>query len=98
MATLFFRVWESAAEVALGDPIQEDVITIGSGSLQSAAIIGSGRKRRRVRLFADANCFVTWNADPTAKNDGTDGMPMASENPEYHDIEAGHIIAVIERT
>ena len=97
MATLFFRVWESAAEVALGDKIQEDVITIGSGSLQSAVISGTGRKRRRVRLFADANCFVTWGENPTALNDGTEGMPMGSENPEYVDIESQHKIAVIER-
>ena len=97
MATLFFRVWGSAAEVALGDPIQEDVITIAAASAQSAVISGSGNKRKRVRLFADANCFVTWGADPTAKNDGTDGMPMGSENPEYVDIQSEHKIAVIER-
>lgn len=98
MATLFIGVWEDAEEVALGDPLQEFSINIAAMSTQSSVTItGSGKKRRRARLFADANCFVTWGEDPTAKNDGSDGRPMGSENPEYHDIEAGHKIAVIER-
>ena len=97
MATLFFRVWESAAEVALGQPIQEDVVNIAASSTQSSVISGTGKKRRRVRLFADSNCFVTWGENPTAQNDGSDGMPMGSENPEYVDIESGHKIAVISR-
>lgn len=98
MATLYFRVYEGAAEVATGDPIQEGTVTIAGSANESAAITGSDRKRRRVRLFADTNCFVTWGASPTAVNDGSDGMPMGSENPEYVDIEAGHLISVIQRT
>lgn len=97
MATLFYCVWEAAENVALGAPLQEGVVTVGAGSLQSAVIVGSGKKRRRVRLFTDTNCFVTWSEDPTAVNDGTDGRPMGSENPEFWDIQSGHKIAVIER-
>ena len=98
MTTLYFCVWDSAAAVANGDPIQEGTVDISTGSKKSDVIVGDNRKRRRVRIFCDANAFVTWGADPTATNDGLSGRPMGSENPEYFDIEAGHQIAVIERT
>lgn len=94
---LYITVWRDAAEVAMGDPLQETSIAIGGASVQSEAITGVNRQRNRVRLFADSNCFVTWGADPTALNDGTDGRPMGSENPEYFDIESNHRIAVIQR-
>ncbi len=98
MATLFFTVFSGAAEVASGDPIQENVISIGGASAQSAVITGSGRKRHRVRVFADTNCFATWGISPVAKSDGTDGRPLEAGSAEYFDIEAGHKIATIERT
>jgi len=97
MATLFFTVFLGAVEVAAGDPVQENVVTIGVGSLQSAVITGADRKRQRVRVFADTNCFATWGENPTAKNDGTSGRPLEAGSAEYFDIEAGHKIAVIER-
>lgn len=97
MATLFFAVFSGAAEVAMGDPIQEDSVAIGGASTVSSAITGTGRKRRRVRIFADVNCFATWGESPVAKNDGTDGRPLEASVVEYFDIEAGHQIAVIER-
>lgn len=100
MATFFFASWDYASEVAVGDPHQESTIAIGGTSAQGAVITtgtGQSRHRCRVRLFADTKCFVTWGADPTALNDGTDGRPMGVENPEYVDIEAGDRIAVIER-
>mgnify|MGYP000639799283 CR=1 FL=1 len=97
MATLFICVFEGAASVATGDPIQEEGVNIGATSTQSNAISGSGKKRRRVRLYADADCFVTWDSDPTATTDGTSGRPMGADNPEYWDIESGYKIAVIQR-
>jgi len=97
MATLFVCVFEGAAEVATGDPIQEITVNIGVASVQSASIIGTGRRRRRVRLFADANCFVTWGSNPTAQNDGSDGRPLQAGSAEYFDIESGHLLATIER-
>lgn len=98
MATLFFVVFSGAVETASGDPIQEGKITIGGGSLQSAVITGTGRKRQRVRIFADTNCFVTWGTNPTVLDDGTNGRPLTAGSTEYFDIEAGHKIATIERT
>ena len=97
MATLFFAVFAGAAEVAMGDPLQEDSVAIGGASDVTVAIIGTDRKRRRVRIFADADCFATWGETPVAKNDGTDGRPLAANVAEYFDIESGHQIAVIEK-
>ncbi len=97
MATLFFAVFEGAVEVASGDPVQEDVILITAGSLQSAVIVGTGRKRQRVRILADTDCFATWGLNPTALGDGTDGRPLTAGSAEYFGIEAGHKIATIER-
>jgi len=98
MATLFFTVFSGAVEVAAGDPIQEDKVAIVVASTQSAAIVGTGRKRHRVRILADVDCFATWGENPVAKNDGTDGRPLVAGSAEYFDIEAGHKIATIERT
>ena len=97
MATLFVCIWVDAKQVALGDPLQEFPVTIAGTSTKSTTISGSGRKKIRARLFADADCFVTWGEDPTALNNGNDGRPLGAENPEYFDIETGHKIAVIER-
>ena len=93
MATLWITVFEHAGEVALGDPIQELTVTFTS-STQSAAITGTLRKRKRVRIFSDADCNVSWGANPTAS--GTT-IPMGAENPEYFDIEAGYLIAAVTR-
>jgi hypothetical protein len=98
MATLFVAAFASAAQVAMGPPLQEMTVDIGVGSTQSAVIVGSGRRHRYVRLFADANCFVTWNANPVAIGDGSDGRPLAANVAEYFNIESGNKIAVIERT
>lgn len=98
MASLFFAVFLGAVEVAAGDPVQENKVDIGVASAQSAVIIGSGRKRQRVRVFADTNCFATWGENPTALANGTGGRPMEAGSAEYFDIEAGHKIAAIERT
>ena len=98
MATLYFAVFSGAVEVASGDPIQEAVVNIGVASAQSAAITGTNRKRQRVRIFADTDCFATWDANPTALANGLDGRPLSAGSAEYFDIEAGHKIATIERT
>lgn len=94
MATLSLHVWSDAKEVALGEVLQSMTVNIGGASAQSAAVTGTARRHRRVRFFADADCYVTWGDNPTA--DST-GLPLGAENPEYFDIEAGQKIAVIER-
>ncbi len=95
MAILWIHVFEAAAEVALGDPIQELKVTYSVSSVSAgSAITGSNRLRRRVRLFSDGDCHVTWSASPTAD---TNDIPMNAEVVEYFDIEAGHTVAVIQR-
>ena len=91
---VYMTVWESASEVALGDPIQYTQAVIGGAN--SAAISGSGRKRRRVRLYADAACWVKYGANPTATG-ATDAMALGADNPEYIDMEAEHILTAIAR-
>lgn len=97
MATLFLTAWEDAEEVALGDILQTTTVNISASSTKSTAISGTLKKRRRVRFFADEECFVTWGEDPTA-TDGDNSIPMGRNNPEYFDIQSGYKIAVIERT
>ena len=91
---VYMTVWESASEVALGDPIQFTSAVIGGD--YSAAITGSGRKRRRVRLYSDVACWVKYGASPTA-NGAADSMALGADNPEYVDIEAGHVLTAIAR-
>ena len=97
MATMQFTVWISAAEVAIGAVLQEGAVTISGTAAPSAVITGEGRVKRRVRVMCDAKAWVHWGAGVTALDDGTAGRMMGAENPEYFDMEAGHIISVIER-
>ena len=98
MADLYLRVFGVAGSVAEGLPVNENKVSIGGTSTQSGVMHAAGDNRSRVvRLFADAACFVTWGANPTALNDGTDGMPLGAENPEYIQVQADHLIAVIQR-
>ncbi len=95
MAAVYMTVWDSAAEVACGDPVQFTSATIGGAD--SAAVSGSGKKRKRVRLYAEAACWVKYGASPTATG-ATDAMPLGADNPEYVDIEAGHVLTAIVRS
>ena len=97
MATLWIAVFDAANEVLFDAPIQEIKVSISGTSAQSAAISGSGKIMRRVRLFTDTDCFVTWDDDPTALQDGSDGRPLGAENPEVFGIVSGEKIATIER-
>lgn len=97
---LQISVFENAQEVLFGSPIQEEVVVIGAGSLQSNAVSGSTSAPvpiRRVRLFADADCFVTWGDNPIALTTGAGGRALGAENPEIFGIPAGQKIAVINR-
>lgn len=98
MATLFIAVWGDATQTLVGEPIQEMTIAVAGASAQSSAVSGPVKPAwRRVRLFTDTDCFVTWGDDPTAVGDGSAGRPMGAENPEVFTIQSGQKIAVIER-
>lgn len=94
MADVSITVWEAAGSVAEGDPLQYTAATIDGGN--SAAIVGTGRKRRKCRLYAESDCWVQWGASPSA-TDGTDSVPLGADNPEYFDIEAGHSVSAVTR-
>lgn len=95
MANVYLTVWDSAGEVALGDPVQFIVAVIDGA--RSAVITGSGRKRKRVRLLADADCFLKYGVPTVTATDGTDSMPLGADNPEYIDMEVGHELHAISR-
>lgn len=98
MATLQYTVFHNAGATAQGPVLNEGVIAIaGTSTASSDTVDGVTNEARRVRLFADTACFVTWGANPTALNDGSDGRMMAAESWEYVEIQANHKIAVIER-
>ena len=97
MANVYVTAWDTAAEVAMGDPV--DFLVAIIDSTNSPALSGSDRKRKRVRLLADADCFVNFFsdvADPTV-TDGTDAMPLGADNPEYVDMEVGRVLKAITR-
>ncbi len=100
MANVYITAYDSAAEVALGDPTDFLVAIIGStNSEKLSEQAGKPRQRKRVRIQADADCFVNFfsnEADPTV-TDGTDAMPLGADNPEYHDMEVGRVLKAIAR-
>lgn len=98
---LQYSVWRTAAEVANGPVLAEATVAIGGSSATSAAVVdpAGSNESRRVRLFAEAACYVHWSADgDDALNDGTRGRMFGAENPEYHEIPANWKISVIQRT
>lgn len=97
MANLQITVFEAATETLKGPVLQEELIAITGSSVQSNPIVGSDRRPRSVRFSADGDCWVNWGDDVTALNDGTGGRMLGADNPEIFTIDAGHVIAVIER-
>lgn len=100
MATLWLHVFSTAEQVAIGEPIQKISVAIGSAAVSSDPldadpVNADARRRRRVRFFADAACHVVWGASPQEAT--TADVPIGAENPEYFDVEAKHIVSVIER-
>src|SRR3990167_3536765 len=93
---LQFTVWNTAAEVANGPVLNENVVAIGGTSTQSGLIDPTGGNRgRRVRIAGDADCWVNGGENPTAAAD-TGGRMMGPtvSSVEYFDILANFKIAV----
>lgn len=97
MSTLQLTVFSSASQTAQGNVIQEEIVTYTATSVQSNVIDGL-TLYRIVRLYSDADCFVTWGSNPTALTNGTEGRYIGANNPEYFSIPSGEKIAVIQRT
>ncbi len=99
MALLQITVFPDAMEVPLGVPAMEEAVTFAGVSVQSSALPQVNNKVwvHRVRVIADADCWVTWGDDPTATTDGSSGRMVAAEAAEYFAISSGKKIAVIAR-
>jgi len=95
MAILWATVYEGASLTPSGLPIQVTQVGISATAASTGVIIGSNRKRRVVRLFADADCHFTFGASPSAT---VSDSPLGAENPEYIEVEAGQSISVIARS
>lgn len=94
MADVFMTVWETAAEVAQGEPLQFTKATIAGAN--SAPIVGDSKRSRRVRIYAEAACWVKWGTAPVATG-SSDSMPVGADNPEYLDLKAGDVLTAIAR-
>ncbi len=98
MSNLYIAAFKDAKEVALGLPVLEEQVVYTTSSVQSTVLpVQTPGIDYRVRIFSDADCFVTWGENPTATIDGTSGRPIGANNPEYFSIKNGHRLAVIER-
>ena len=96
MADLQISVFPDSAQAAIGELVQEEKITISGTSAQTSVLSGT-RKNRTVRVYADADCYITWGINPTALIDGTEGRMVGANNPEYFLIPAGYKLAAILR-
>ena len=95
MSNVYGTVFEGAETVPLGDPIQ--YLTAVIGGTNSAAVTGNNKLRRRVRLFAEAKCWMKYGTSPTATG-ASDAIPLAADVDGYYDIESGYVITAIART
>jgi len=100
MANLYFAAYATAADVAHGRPHQFGVVTV-DGAASTALNAPSGfptNHKCRVRLFADGKCFVDWGDTPNPQGDGSAGIPLGTENPEYVEIPGGQKLKAVTRT
>ena len=95
MANVNITVFEAAVSTPLGDPLQ--YLTAVIDGANSSALTGSDKKRRTCRMYAESDCWVKWGSSPTATG-ATDAVALGADNPEYFNIEAGHVVTAITRT
>ena len=92
MAYFYIHVYPDAKQVALGDELFEERLTIGATSLQSPAY-SSGNSNLYVRIAAGDNCQYKKGDEPTA---GPLSVPLFAGQVEHIWIKPGQKIAVIE--
>lgn len=99
MANVYLTVFDSASEVARGDPTQFTVAVIDGANSDPVvgSVTGAGRRRLRVRLLCDEDVFVGYFSTTPTVTDGTDSIPFGTENPEFVDIEQGNVLKAISR-
>lgn len=95
---LYVNVWTDASQTALGDIEQTLVITTLTGANQTTAAVAQNGtlSTKRVRLFAEVSCFVTWGTgSPDAT--GSNRVALGAENPEYFTVPVGTKFSAITR-
>jgi hypothetical protein len=98
MATLYITEYAGISIGAGGYPcpeepaLAEQTLTIGVGSVQSAAFNAS---TQLVRLRTDAICSVKFGTDPTAT---AASARMADESEAFHGVNGAMKVAVITNT
>jgi hypothetical protein len=101
MSNLYINVWPDASQTALGDI--EDLLTIstlsGSNQISGGVSLKGTLSTKRVRLFAEVACWVTWASADAAAPDATGAIrvPLGAENPEYMTVPVGTRFAAITR-
>ena len=94
MANVNVTVFDGAASTPVGDP--EQYLTAVIGGANSSAVLGSNRKRWTARFYAESDCWLKWGANPTATG-ASDSVALGADNPEYFNVEAGHVVTAITR-
>jgi hypothetical protein len=79
----------AAGAIPIQPPLAKQTLSIGPGSVASAAF---QKATKIIRLHCDAICFVAFDVDPVATM--TDER-MAANQTEYFAIHPGHKVAVI---
>ena len=75
------------------DPLASEEIAIGGTSLQSDPF---DAECTLIRVFAEADCYVAIGLGPDAED--SPRMAMAAGTTDHFGVQAGHCIAVVERT
>lgn len=73
-------------------PLAEQTVAIGAGSVQSNAF---NAKARMIRIHCDVVCSVALGSNPTAT---ATKARMAANQTEYHAVNGGDRIAVIQNS
>src|SRR3954466_13090361 len=97
-SNLYINVWPDASQTALGDI--EQLLTIStlsaSNQISGGVSLNGTLSTKRVRLFAEVACFVTWGSgSPDAT--GAIRVPLGAENPEYFTVPVGTKFAAVTR-
>lgn len=92
MAAFTITVYDDATNTSAGPPVQELGLAVTSPAQQSAAISGSDRRRRKVRLATQADCHFKIGTSPTATGDSAF---LSAGGVEYTEMEAGWKVSVL---
>lgn len=94
MPDVAVAVFQDANQTALGAILEQDVVTIGAGADNTAALQPDSTIALTVRLQPDTACWVAWGVGAVAS--ATNGIRMAAGSTEYISIAGGDRISAIQ--